>query len=72
MKKNFKITIIQNDGRDCTMKIEEWKTNRWVLFDVVDLDSQVISEILVYEKDKASQGMFNLIIDDQRNHWMLC
>ena len=36
MKKHFKITIIQNDGRDCTVKVEEWKNGRWALFDIFD------------------------------------
>ena len=72
MKKHFKITIIQNDGRDCTMKVEEWKSGRWALFDIFDADSHVISEILVYEHDKAAQGIFKLTVDDQRDHWMMC
>lgn len=72
MKKHFKITIIQNDGRDCTVKVEEWKNGRWALFDIFDADSQIVSEMLVYEKSKVAQGIYALTVDDQRDHWMMC
>ena len=73
MKKHFKITIIQNDGRDCTVNVEEWKNGHWSLFDIIlDVDSQMVSEMLVYEKEKVAQGMYALTVDDQRDHWMMC
>ena len=72
MKKHFKITIIQNDGRNCTIKVEEWKSGRWALVDTFDADSQVVSEMLVFEKSNVAQGFYALTIDDQRDHWMMC
>lgn len=70
--KTFKISILPIGERTCRVSVEEYRNNRWALFDVFEADSQLVSEMLVYERQKASQGMFILEVDDRREKFMMC
>lgn len=69
---SFRIIISEEDGDFVFVRIDEWKHGSWHLFDLYKTTSQMASEMLVYENEKVSRGVYKLEIDDRRKKFMMC
>ena len=68
----FRISISKENGEYVFVRIEEFRNGSYHLLYLFEVTSQMASEMLVYEREKASQGVYKLVIDDKREKFMMC
>lgn len=67
----IKITIEQITEKTVEFKIERFENGRWKFFDMYETDSQSASSRLIWEREKASNGVFDLEVVDKRTKFVL-
>lgn len=68
---SFRITISKEDDKFVFVRIDEWKHESWHLFDLYKTTSQMASEMLIYETEKARRGDFFLEVVDNREKFVM-
>lgn len=69
---SIKITIEPVDEPyDVEVRIERFEDGRWKFFDMYRTTSQAISSTLIWEREQSENGVFNLILEDNRKKFVL-
>ena len=69
---SFRYTINPIDDEfNVSVQIDEFKRGKWRIVDYYITTSKSISSTLIWEKEKASEGLFSLKIVDNRPYFTL-
>ena len=69
---SFKITIKPKDDKSTVyFRIDELKNGSWSFFDMFVTSSQNASSLLILEKENCKNGLYDLIIDDERDYFII-
>ena len=69
--KKYRITITPRTGNLVSFRTDEFEDGRYKLFDTCVIDTQLASSVLVFEKEKASNGVYELEIVDNREKFVM-
>ncbi|PWB87866.1 hypothetical protein [Methanobrevibacter thaueri] len=69
--KKFRITINPRTGYEVSFMIEEFEDQSWKIFDYYYTTSQEASSRLIWEREQCSNGVFDLIIIDNRPYFTM-
>ena len=69
--KLFKITINPRTGYEVSFRIDEFEDGRWKLFDYYVTTSQEASSRLIWERNQCVNGVFDLIVIDNRPYFTM-
>jgi 5-hydroxyisourate hydrolase-like protein (transthyretin family) len=67
----FRMTIEPRTGYEVSVRVEEFEDGRWKFIDFYVTDSQSISSALVWEREKVSEGLYDLEIIDNRPYFTM-
>ena len=69
--KQFRITISPRTGYEVSFRIDEFENGRWKLFDYYITSSQEASSRLIWEREQCVNGVFDLIVIDNRPYFTM-
>ena len=69
--KRFRITIEARTGYEVSVRVDEFEDGRWRFLYFYVTDSSGISSALIWEREKVSEGLYDLEIIDNRPYFTM-